>query len=422
MITVAFVAPYSLDSTLRFVRAAARLEGVRLGLVSQESSDQVVRALGKEDASLVLAHVQVPDALDPVQLEAAMRKLAGKLGRPIERAISILEPLQGPLATVRERMGIRGMDAQEALAFRDKAHMKELFRANDLPCAAHCLATSADEALAFCDRVLPLVVKPPAGAGAKDTFRVDERSQLESWLRAVPPSPRAPLLLEEFVQGREYSFDSVTIGGRHAFHSISSYTPTPLEVMQTPWIQWTVLLPRSIDGPEFEAIRRAGPRALEALGMVTGMSHMEWFRRADGSIAISEVAARPPGAQFTSLISYAHDRDFYSVWAEVAIFERFRAPERQYATGAAYLRGQGRGSVKAVRGIEQASDELGDLVVEAKLPKVGTPKASSYEGEGYLILRHPDTEVVREGLERAVRLLRIELGHDVQRGHEHQNA
>ena len=203
---------------------------------------------------------------------------------------------------------------------------------------------------------------------------------------------------------------AVTVGGLPVFHSISRYAPTPLEVMEAPWIQWTVLLPREIDGPEYEDVRAAGVRALQVLGMFSGLSHMEWFRRPDGSIALSEVAARPPGAQFTSLLSWAHDRDFYAAWAELMVFERFDPPARVHATGAAYLRGQGGGDrVRAVHGLEAARDALGDLVVEAKLPQVGQPRASSYEGEGYLILRHPETAVVEDGLRRAVATIRVEL-------------
>ena len=215
-------------------------------------------------------------------------------------------------------MGIRGMDVAEAERFRDKAVMKEAMRENGIPCARYRLATNAQEAMAFAEELLPLVAKPPAGAGARDTFRVDEIADLELWVRRVPPTPNRPLLLEEFVRGEEHSFDTMSLGGEHVFSSISRYAPTPLEVMERPWVQWSVLLPRSIEGPEYASIREAGPAALSALGMVTGMTHMEWFRRPDDSIAISEVAARPPGAQFTSLISYAHDRDFYSAWAETS--------------------------------------------------------------------------------------------------------
>lgn len=288
--------------------------------------------------------------------------------------------------------------------------MKDVLRRNGLPCARHHLARSGEEALAFAGELLPLVAKPPAGAGAVDTFRIDERSQLETWLRSAEPSADRPLLLEEFVQGEEFSFDSVSIGGEHLFHSISCYAPTPLQVMQTPWIQWTVLLPRSIDGPEFAAIHTEGPKALTALGMGTGMTHMEWFRRADGSVAISEVAARPPGAQITSLISYAHDSDFYQAWAALAAFETFEPPPRSFAAGAAYLRGQGTGTVVGIEGVDDIQRELGSLVVEAQLPRSGQAKSSGYEGEGYVILRHPETEVVADGLKQLVSRLQVHLG------------
>lgn len=410
MKSVVFVAPFGLASTLRFVSAAARLPGVRLGVVSQEDARTLAGKLPEEDRARVAAHQRVDDALNADRLERAVREIAQQLGGRVDALIGILETLQEPLASVRERLGIRGMDLAEARRFRDKAHMKDALRAADLPCARHSLATSAEAALRFADEVMPLVAKPPAGAGAKDTFRVNEKAELASWVRSVPPSRERPLLLEEFVQGREHSFDTVSVGGRHVFSSISVYAPTPLEVMATPWMQWTVLLPRSIEGPEFAAIRRAGPAALDTLGMVTGMTHMEWFRRADGSIAISEVAARPPGAQFTSLISYAHERDFYSAWAEVSVFERFDPPERRYAAGAAYLRGQGAGVVAGVKGVAELQRELGELVVEAKLPRPGQAKATSYEGEGYVILRHPETAVVENGLKRVVERLRVELG------------
>lgn len=407
-----FVAPFALESTLKFVRAAAKLPETEFGIIGQEPRESFLAKLDPETRTLVKAYERVRDAHDPDDLERAVRGAAKGLGGKVDAILAILEPLQEPIAVVRERLGIRGMDAAEARRFRDKAHMKDSLRANDLPCARHVLATDAESALRFARETLPLVAKPPAGAGAKDTFRVEKIEELESWLRRVPPSPDKPLLLEEFVQGREFSFDSMSLGGKHVFHSISEYAPTPLQVMETPWIQWTVLLPRSIDGPEYDDIRAAGPKALDVLGMVSGMTHMEWFRRHDGSIAISEVAARPPGAQFTSLISYAHDADFYSAWARACVFDRFDIPERKYSAGAAYLRGQGApgaSRVAGIHGLDELRGELDDIVVEAKLPKPGQPKAQSYEGEGYVILRHPDTDVVREGLQRVVSTLRVEM-------------
>jgi hypothetical protein len=136
---------------------------------------------------------------------------------------------------------------------------------------------------------------------------------------------------------------------------------------------------------------------------------MEWFRRPGGAVAISEVGARPPGAQFTSLLSYAHDRDFYGEWARVAILEEFEPPERRWAVGAAYLRGQGRGQVEAVRGLDLLQAELGSLVVEARLPQPGQSASDSYEGEGHVIVRHAETGVVEAALHRIVAVARVQL-------------
>ena len=405
------VTPYGLTSTMRFIEAAATLDGVRLGLISHESGSELAQRMPSDVRANVRGFAQIDDAFNPDRLEAAVRHVGAEIGG-VDAVAAVLEPLQESVAVVRERLGIRGMDASEARRFRDKSLMKSTLREAGIPCAKHCLATSADEALSFADEYLPLVAKPPAGAGAMDTFRVDERAQLEQWLAAVgpdTPSPSRPVLLEEFVVGDEFSFDSVTVDGAEVFHSISSYSPTPLEVMSTPWIQWTVLFPRDISGPEFAPIAEAGPKALQALGMVTGMSHMEWFRRPDGTIAISEVGARPPGAQITSLLSYAHGHDFYRAWVALNAFGTFDPPPRQYAAGAAYLRGQGVGRVAYLEGIDKIHRELGSLVVEARLPVFGQTKSSSYEGEGYVIVRHPETEVVADALQRVVSEIRVHL-------------
>ena len=109
---------------------------------------------------------------------------------------------------------------------------------------------------------------------------------------------------------------------------------------------------------------------------------MEWFRRPDGSVAVSEVGARPPGAQISSMLGYVHDVDFYRAWAELVILDRFDPPERKFAAGTAYLRGQGRGRVRAVHGVEELQRRIGHLVVEARLPRAGPARVVRLRGRG----------------------------------------
>jgi hypothetical protein len=401
---VIFVAPWFSENAKNFIGALAGLPDVRLAVITQDKPENLPP--GTRDH--LAAHWGVKDVFDTGQLVHAARTLSSHLG-PIHKLFGAFEQLQVPLAEARAELGVEGMSVEAAHNFRDKARMKTVLREAGLPCARHCLAASEAEAWAFAEEVgYPLVVKPPAGAGSQATYRVDDMDAMRDALQIV--GAQGGVLLEEFITGDEHSFETISIGGRAVWHSLTRYYPTPLEVMRNPWIQWCVVLPREIDEPQYDDIRHAGSLALEALGMDTGLSHMEWFRRRDGSVAISEVGARPPGAQITTLISRANDIDFVGAWARVMVYGEFDTPQRRYAVGAAFLRGQGRGQVKAIHGLEQAERELGSLVVDVKLPSIGQHPASSYEGEGYVILRHTETTVVEQALARLITLIRVELG------------
>lgn len=422
MVHVVFAIPFAMENTLRFARAALTLPGVQLSVVSQDGLQNF-----PEDFRQQLADFeQVADGMSADDIAAGVVKLQHRVGK-VERLLGILEPLQEPLAAVREQLQIRGMDANTSSKFRDKALMKEAFRNQGIPCAGHRLCGTIEEAEQFGREVgYPLVGKPPAGAGAKATSRCNDEMELREFLASVRAQPGNEILLEEFVQGREYSFDSITLHGQHVFHNICCYNPTPLEVMDNPWIQWCVVLPRDLDQPQFAEIHSVGPKALDALGMWTGMSHMEWFRRNDGSIAISEVAARPPGAQFTALMGHVLGVDMHRVFAELMIYERLPPLERRYSAGAAYLRGQALAEsvarrdggaspgdrqmiIRAVHGLESVQRDFGEFIVEGKLPQVGQPQASTYEGDGFLIVRHPDGAFVQDAVQQIVSRVRVEV-------------
>lgn len=403
MLRAAFVAPFGLEATLRFGDRAASLPGVALGWIGQEEAGRLPPELRRR-----LAAYERADVFDAGALVAAVRRLEERMG-PVERLLGVLEPLQESLAEARRRLCLPGLGPEAALAFRDKSHMKDLWRAAGVPCAAHRLLSSREDARLFAARTgFPLVLKPPAGMAARSTLRVDDSAALEQALGWMMPTAGHPVLAEEYLTGHEGSFDAVFVRGRCVWHSVSHYRPTPLEVLQNPWIQWAVLLPREL-GAADDPLPAAAVRALEVLGLETGLAHLEWFRRDDGRVAISEAAARPPGARFVDLISWAHDVDFHRVWAELSLFDRFDPPDRRWAVGAVYLRAQGAGRpITRVTGLEEAQREAGALVVDARLPRVGQIASGTYEGDGHVIVRHPETRVVERALRRIVELVRVE--------------
>jgi len=404
MRNVVFVAPFPLDTTMRFARAAAGLGDVRfLGILQEPPRG--------DDARLFADMIAVDDGLDAGQLVDAARVLERRHG-PIHRVLGILEPLQVQLGEVRRALGVTGTGPDTADLFRDKARMKDELRRHGLPCARHRLLRSWRDAEAFIAEIgLPLVLKPPAGMGCKATWRVRTVDELRGALAAIHASPEHPALAEELLVGKEFSFETITIGGEVRFHSLSRYAPTPLEVMETPWIQWVCILPRDITGPEWSDATELGVRAVKALGLDTGFTHMEWFRRDDGSLAIGEIAARPPGANIVRMNGFAYDTDMYRAWARAVVDDAFDGPwVRQYAVGCAFLRGVGRGRVLRVTGVERAQQLVGRHVVEARLPQTGAPRSDSYEGDGHVIVRHPDTEVVTAALSTIIETIQVQYG------------
>ncbi|MBL9038268.1 MAG: ATP-grasp domain-containing protein, partial [Archangium sp.] len=398
---VAFVAPTFMENTTRYAQAFASLPGVSLSLISQSPPAAVPDALRRHVSGFAQVH-DVGDGSALARAVAGIQRLHG----PVDRLTAALEQLQLPLALAREALDLPGMHSEGARRFRDKDRMKDVLRAQGVPVAASALVHSSAELRAFVRKVgLPIIVKPQAGLGARATHRVESEADLDALERiGMVPSARTPVQAEQFIRAREHTCETVTINGRVVWRSGTRYFPTPLEALETPWMQYCVLLPREVDEPwtRFAPVNDAALRALwgSSPGPAgTALTHMEWFLRDDGSMLVSEVGARPPGVQIMPLMSLAHGTDMVARWAELIAFDRFTPIERRWAAGAAFLRGHGKGTqVASVKGVDRAIERAGSALMELKVPKVGQPRNTSYEGEGWATVRHATTEGVKQAL------------------------
>ena len=412
---VVLVAPHFLENTNRYVNAFAALDGVTLSLVSEDPESAIPEAV----RARVARHYKVDHCLDAGQLTRAVRWLGDAVGR-VDRLTGALEQLQSPMAAVRDALDLEGLRSDVARHFRDKDRMKEVLRAHDVPVARSALATSATELRAFVERVgFPAIVKPQAGVGARATYRIASEDDLAALARqGVVPSPGRPLQVEEFIVAREHTCETVTVRGVPVWRSGTRYFPSPLEVLEAPWVQYCVLLPREDADTEwtrFHPVNDAalaalfGPAARTAAG--TALTHMEWFLREDGTALVNEVGVRPPGVGIMPLMGLAHDTDFFADWAELIAFDRFTPKPRRWAAGAAFLRGQGAGDrIVQVTGIDEAVAAAGDALVELRTPKVGQARADGYEGEGWATVRHATTEGATRALRALIERIQVRYG------------
>lgn len=412
MVHVALVAPRFLENTNRYVRAFAALDDVTLSVVSEDPAEAIPPALRPR----IAGHYRVDNTLDGAQLTVAARALGKGVGA-VHRLTGALEQLQMPMAEARDALGIEGMGVSVARNFRDKDRMKDVLRARGVPVARSALVTSVEGLRAFIGAVgYPVIVKPQAGLGSRATHRVEHDRDLAALPAAgCIPSTQRPLQVEEFVRAREHTCETVTVRGTPVWRSGTRYFPTPLEALETPWVQYCVLLPREDDDPTWARFHPINGAALDALfgdtastAAGTCLTHMEWFLRDDGSSLVSEVGARPPGVQIMPLMGLAHEVDMFAKWAELIAFDRFVPVARRWACGAAFLRGHGAGTrVAAVTGVDEAVAAVGDALIELRAPKPGTPRAEGYEGEGWAVVRHASTEGAKRALKTLIERIQV---------------
>lgn len=410
---VVFIAPYFLQNTNRYVSAFAGLPGVSLSVISADPASSIPAAI----RGGVTGHYRVADVGDSAELIKALRALSAAHG-PIDRLTGALEQLQLPMAEAREALDLPGLHIEGARRFRDKDKMKEVLRAHAVPVAASALVESAGGLRTFIDKVgYPIIVKPQAGLGSRSTHRIESDADLMALGQlGMIPTKQQPLQAEQFVRAREHTCETVTIEGKPVWRSGTRYFPTPLEVLENPWVQYCVLLPREVDSPwtDFAPINQA---ALDALfgpnpgPAGTALTHMEWFLCDDGAMLVNEVGVRPPGVHIMPMMGLAHETNMIADWAELIAFDRFTPRERKWAAGAAFFRGQGRGErIVSVEGLDETLEAVGDCLIEARTPKVGQARASGYEGEGHAIVKHATTEGVKQALLTLVEGVRIRYG------------
>ncbi len=404
---VLFVAPFFGANMNHCLGALLDLEDVQVGVITAVPEERVPQR------ARVAGHYRVDDPLDPAQLTAAARAFQKEWGH-VDRLLGYLEPLQEPLAKAREALDIDGMHARVANNFRDKNRMKQVLGDAGLPVARQARVKSAEDALRLAAEVgYPLVLKPVDGVGSKDTMRVTNEEELFLALNRLMPSAARPAQAEQFVTGDEHTLEAVVIGGDVVWQSSTYYLPGPLTVLENPWMRYCVLLPREQSEPHVERFRELNKAALKALGLENGFSHMEWFDRGEQQTPIiGEVGARPAGVNIMAMNGLAHDVDLWAKWCRLEVHRTWSMPARRYASGSAFLRGQGAGRViTEVSGLEEVLKELGDdVVMTGSLPKVGQPRTTHYEGEGNIIVRHETTQGCVAALREIVTRTRIVYG------------
>lgn len=402
---VVFVEPGFPANQREFVRGLASVGATVIGI-----GERHVDELDHDLKDWMLHYERVPSVVDVEAMTRAVR--FAQSHRWIDRLEATVEAHILPTAQVREACTIPGTSVRTAYLCRDKPTMKEVLRQAGVPTARSTAASDAAEARAFADEVgYPLILKPRAAAGASDTMRVDDAADLERALGIMGATGAESIAVEEFIEGHEAFYDTLCINGRPAYDFVSHYYPNVLEAMRTRWISPQFVATNRVDGaPAYAEVREMGRRVIDALGIGTSATHMEWFFGPKG-LRFSEIGCRPPGVRAWDLYAAGNDVDIYREWANAIVHGHVDRPlSRRLSAGIIALRPDQDGHITHYDGVEEIQTRYGQHVMDAHLPGPGTPTQpveAGYMANAWLRMSHPDYDELRRMLDDVGRTVRV---------------
>ncbi len=393
---VVLIEPCFPNNQREFARALHEVGATVTGI-----GERPKEALDDELRRWLTHYEQVPSVVDEGAVSEKVRWLQSKL--PIDRLEATIEAHILPAAHVREACAIEGTSTKTAFLCRDKPAMKQVLREGGIACAQSMGSSSRSE---ICDFVAgvgyPVIIKPPSGAGAAGTARADNDAELDAVLGEMGVDQGASVAVEEFIEGHEGFYDTITINGEVAHDFISHYYPNVLEAMRERFISPQFIATNQVDtAPDYEQVREMGKKVISLLGIETSSTHMEWFFGPKG-LKFSEIGCRPPGVGAWDLYGVGNEMDLYREWA-VAVTSKSTSQKasRAYAAGIVALRPERDGTIIGYEGIASIENELGQWIIDYHLPRAGEPTQpveAGYMANAWLRMRHPNYDELRQML------------------------
>ena len=394
---VIFVEPNFPKNQREFVRAlrAVGATVVAIGESPRESLDGELQGW-------LLDYIQVASVCDEGAMVAAVQHVQGH--RWVDRLEATVEAHIMPIARVRKACSIPGISVNAAFLCRDKPAMKEHLRAHDVPCAQSIGSGDVDEIREFANRVgYPLIVKPRMGAGAAATSRVDDDDSLRHALAEAHVGQGGDVAVEEYLEGHEAFYDTLTVDGKIVHDFVSHYYPNVLEAMRTRWISPQFIATNRVDSADsYREVKELGQRVIQALGISTAATHMEWFFGPKG-LRFSEIGVRPPGVRAWDLYNVGNDLDLYTEWASAIVHgQPTRQASRRFSAGIISLRPEWDGTIAGYEGLEPIQQRYGEWIIDCHLPDPGTPTQpveAGYMANAWIRMKHPDYDQLRAMLD-----------------------
>lgn len=252
-----------------------------------------------------------------------------------EIKIDAIATIASDLATitvnyVANEMGLSGNTMECTKISTNKYEMRRAFKNNNVKTPLFEIIDNVKDIDKLNEMKYPIIVKPTDRSGSRAITKIEKQEQLVDAIeKAIESSFEKRAIVEEYIDGQEYSVEGITFKGEHKFLTITKKVTTGApNFIETGHIE-----PVNLSKEMEEKIYSEISKALTALKITNSATHTEFKINKDGEIRIIEIGARMGGDCIGSdLVQISTGYDYLKMVIDVAmgvepIFEKVRTPK-----------------------------------------------------------------------------------------------
>ena len=228
-----------------------------------------------------------------------------------------------------DKLGLVGNSLECTRLSTNKYEMRKAFLVNgvSVPKFAEVAGASEEEIAKIKDFSMPIIVKPTDRSGSRSINKIENWEEAESGKlkeaieAATEVSFEKKAIIEEYIDGEEFSAESISYKGKHTLLAVTRKRTTGApHFIETGHIQ-----PAGINNNMLEKVQKEVFAGLNSLQITNGASHAEFKITPDGKVKIIEIGARMGGDCIGSdLVKISTGYDFLKMVIDVALG---KAPE-----------------------------------------------------------------------------------------------
>ncbi|KUN64510.1 hypothetical protein AQJ46_29120 [Streptomyces canus] len=309
-------------------------------------------------------------------------------------------------AMLAEELGLPGPGVRAAVTSRNKLMQREVFGRAGLNQPEYLHARDARTAESFAAGRYPVVLKPLSSMGSLGVRIAADPHELRAWVNEQPG--KASFLVEEYLDGPEFSVEALVVDGAPVFESVTAKTTTVAPYR----VELAHHVPAGLDTGDRKAISTLLRQVIGALGMRTGVVHFELILCSRGP-HIVEIATRTPGDYLMDVIQAATDVDLYDAAVAAACGLPLNLPPGVAGipprVASVWFPTPPAGTVSAIEGVERVEKLPGVVKIEIDVAPGDEVHElrSSMDRVGMVVYQAPDRRELDAVLARVRDELRI---------------